>query len=222
MPPTTTTTKLSKEDQETIRKWWRDYDVPVIGVYTKDKGVHVTDWPDMGFTNYDFEAALQRGDYDNGIAIRLGKTLTGKNGGYLTAIDLDHESAVTAWFGDWDRVIRYAQSGFVEWHKDKTSLHVLVYSDEPFKTVNFKLKGGQIEIRCERQLLFAAPSLHRDGNKRCPLDSDEIPKLNHDRVLMLKAKIDALHAKYMSDEDRTAYNAWLDNSDTIFGEGRET
>ena len=156
MPPTTTTTKLSKEDQETIRKWWRDYDVPVIGVYTKDKEVHVTDWSDTDFTNYDFEAALQRGDYDNGIAIRLGKTLTGKNGGYLTAIDLDHESAVTAWFGDWDRVIRYAQSGFVEWHKDKTSLHVLVYSDEPFKTVNFKLKGGQIEIRCERQLLFAA------------------------------------------------------------------
>jgi hypothetical protein len=152
MHTTTTNTKLSKEDQETIRKWWRDYDVPVIGVYSRDKDVRLIDWPDMDFTNYNFEAALQRGDYDNGIAIRLGKTLTGKNGEYLTAIDLDRKPAVKAWFGEWDRVLRYAQSGLIQWHNDKGSLHVLVYSDEPFKTVKFKLNGGQIEIRCERQL----------------------------------------------------------------------
>ena len=81
-------------------------------------------------------------------------------------------------------------------------MNVLVYSDEPFKTVKFKLNGGPIEIRCERQLLFVAPSLHKDGNKRCALDCDEIPKLNLDCVLMLNAKIDSLYAKYMSDEDR--------------------
>ena len=72
----------------------------------------------MDFTNYDFKSKLEAGEYDNGIAIRTGRTITGKNGAYSIAIDFDGWDAVREWFGNWERVESLSQKTLIEWHKN--------------------------------------------------------------------------------------------------------
>ena len=50
----------------------------------------------LDFGSVDFKAELDSGKYDNGIAIRTGRTISGKH--YLIAIDFDGIDAVLPWF----------------------------------------------------------------------------------------------------------------------------
>ena len=151
---------------------------------------------------------------------RLGPTLEGDL--YSVCLDYDGPDAVNAWFRSWDNVVSLAQKKtLVEWHQDKGKIHVVFFTTEPLQ--NRKIHIGDnntlLEVRCEKQPLFISPSLHKDGNKYTPLGINQIKVLDETELLTVKAKINLLCDKYMSDADRNKYDAWLDLDTTILGEG---
>ena len=97
---TSTATKLTPEEQAAILYWPEIADIPIIDkVNSRTKQVWNKGWPRIDFSKVDFRAKLANGDYDNGIAILTGKTLTGKFAKYLVVIDFDGIDAIEEWFG---------------------------------------------------------------------------------------------------------------------------
>jgi hypothetical protein len=84
----------------------------------------------------------------------------------------------------------------------------------PILNRKIKIKGSLLEVRCEKQLLFAAPSIHKDGNAYEPIGTTEIAILEEMKLLQLEAKIDTLSHGYMSDENKQRYIAWLEDPNT--------
>jgi hypothetical protein len=80
-------TNLTPEQQSAILYWAKTAKIPIISCDSKTKGVHYKDWPHIDFSQVDFNARLAAGEYDNGIAIVLGKTLSGQY--YSFALDFD-------------------------------------------------------------------------------------------------------------------------------------
>ena len=168
-------------------------------------------WQKMDFTNYDFKSKLEAGEYDNGIAIRTGRTITGKNAAYSIAIDFDGWDAVREWFGNWERVESLSQKTLIEWHKNIAKIHVLFFSNEDIPNRKIQIKDSLLEVRCEHQALFVSPSYHKEGNQYVPLGTKEITILNEQQVFNLKAKIESLCRGYMSDENKIEYTKWLED-----------
>jgi P4 family phage/plasmid primase-like protien len=163
----------------------------------------------------DYNARIKDGWYDNGLAIRLGKTIGGEH--YGVAADLDGMDAVLAWFGSWDNVLSYAKKNRIEWHKDQNRIHLIFYTDKPLENRIIKITPeSQIEIKCEGSLLRVSPSVHEDGNRFTSIDSEQIPIM---RSYELESKIDYISRGYMSDNDKEEYEKWLDKPDTIIGVG---
>ena len=162
----------------------------------------------MDSSLHNFRANLEAGEYDNGIAIRLGKTLSGEH--YSFAIDLDGWDAGQVWFGKentWHNVIKTSERTRVEWHKDKDRLHILAFSKEPIPNKKIYVvkpegnsKGALIEIRCEKQPLFVSPSIHKEGRPYSVPGTEEIATLTN--PLNLKSRIDTICGDYMSDDDK--------------------
>jgi len=77
-----------------------------------------------------------------------------------------------------------------------------------------------LEVRCN-ELLIASPSIHGDGNPWTvlPEGTEEIAILSDIDLLKLEARIDLLSQGYMSDENKQRYIAWLENPNTVIGEG---
>ncbi len=110
----------------------------------------------------DYNARIDDGWYNEGVAIRLGKTIGGRYG-YGVAADLDGQDAVLAWFGSWENVVNYAKNNRVEWHKDQWRLHLLFYTDKPVRNSTIHISpGNQIEIKCEGMLLRVSNPLSSD------------------------------------------------------------
>ena len=153
------------------------------------------------------------------LLARLGLTLDGKL--YATALDFDGIDAVNAWFEKWDRALALAQKTLVEWHQDKGKIHVVIFTTEPLqnKKIHIGPNNLLLEIRCKKQPLFISPSPHKDGHKYVPLGVDKIETLDDIGLLKLKGQISTLLQEYMSDEDKSRYSAWLDDTDTILGVG---
>ena len=79
----TTTTNLTLEEQVAILYWPEIADVPIIDkVNSKTKQVWNKGWPSIDFSKVDFREKLANGDYDNGVAIPTGRTLTAKYAKY--------------------------------------------------------------------------------------------------------------------------------------------
>jgi hypothetical protein len=76
-----------------------------------------------------------------------------------------------------------------------------------------------LEVRCEKQVIFISPSLHKDGNKYTPLDTTKIETIDDKGLLKLRSQISALSEKWVSDADKDKYDAMLDDPNTILGEG---
>lgn len=216
---TSSTTNLSPEDQKALMRWPYVYRIPIFAADSVNKGIHVNEWSTCDFSKTDFRKEMLEGKYDNGAAARLGLTLEG--GLYSVTLDFDGWDAVVAWFESWERVVALAQKTLVEWHQDKGKIHILIFTKEPLQNKKIHIGPNKIllEIRCDKQPLFISPSRHKDGNKYCPLGVDRIEVLDDVGLMKLKGQINLLSDKYMSDEDKSKYDAWLDNPDTILGEG---
>jgi hypothetical protein len=80
--------------------------IPIIPCESRIKRFGSCNWKyDVNFTVEDWEAKLATGEYDNGIALVLGKTLPGSPYHYSFALDFDGEDAVMEFFGSWDNVL---------------------------------------------------------------------------------------------------------------------
>ena len=110
------TTRLTPEQQSAVLYWPTIAKIPIIPCQTyPKKEVHEKDWPNIDFTHVDFRAKLAAGEYDNGIALVLGKTLSGMH--YPLALDFDGWDAVLEWFGSWEQVLSSSQKTRIEWHQ---------------------------------------------------------------------------------------------------------
>lgn len=173
----------------------------------------------------DYESRVKNGWYDGGVAARMGWTIGGEY--YAIGIDLDGWHAVKAWFDGitdddtWLNVLNYAENNRVEWHQDKTRLHLIMYVRE-FGIKNTVIPitdKNQIEIHGQGQLLRVSPSIHQDGNPFVPIDSGEIPILDSkEKFKELQDKINSLSTTSYIDNNIST-SEWLHKPDTIFKEG---
>jgi DNA replicative helicase MCM subunit Mcm2 (Cdc46/Mcm family) len=212
---TSTNTRLSANEQAEVLKWPK-MDIGIFEADTRNKKISLGGWSRMDLSKVDYEKELASGVYDNGIAIRCGKTLSGKH--YVIALDFDRWKAVVAWFGSWEKVLVLAEKTPIEWHEDKESIHVILLSDQPVENRKIHIGDGRLEILCEGQALFVSPSIHKEGKSYTRLGSCETPRLlEREELLRLRTKIDFLCTDYMSDADKQAYDRWLDEPTTILG-----
>jgi hypothetical protein len=216
------TSRLSEEQRRAISYWFETADVGIIPTDTKNKAIHQNGWSQTDFSSVDFYGELNSGQYDNGIAIRTGKTISGKY--YLIAIDFDGEDAVRAWFGDWEQVLQVAKQTRIEWHGDRGRLHMFLLTNRPIRNKRIHIKSSLLEAKCERQALFVSPSIHKDGNPYTPLNLGEISIINENQLLQLESKIDSFCDGYMSDENKLRYIQWLEDPENFtrlgVGQGR--
>lgn len=125
------TNRLSKEQQNAILYWPEIAGIGIFPADTKNKEIHLNGWSEINFNSIDFKAELNSGKYNNGIAIRTGRTISGKH--YLVAIDFDGIDVVLAWFGNWERVVEVAKRTRIEWHGDKWRLHMFLLVNRPIR-----------------------------------------------------------------------------------------
>ena len=194
-----TGSRLSEEQKRAILYWFETADVGIFPADTKNKAIHQNGWSQTDFSSVDFSGELNSGQNDNGIAIRTGRTISGKY--YLIAIDFDGDDAVLVWFGDWKQVLQVAERTRIEWHGDKGRLHMFLLASRPIRNKRIHIKDSLLEVKCERQALFVSPSIHKDGNPYSVLDTSEIAIINENQLLQLESKIDSLSGSdgYMSD-----------------------
>lgn len=213
--------KLNSEQQKAVLDWPYTNRIPILECDSRRKKVWIQEWQKLDLNNVDWKAKLEEGCYDNGIVIRLGRCLSnGKPQLYSFALDFDDWDAVEAWFGSWENVLVWSNKTRIEWHEDRRKIHMLFLANRPVANRKIKIKNALLEVRCEEQLLFVHPSIHPDGNTWKPLGTEQITLLDNTQLLKLEAKIDSLSEGYMSDENKEAYEKWLDDPDTILGEGQ--
>jgi bifunctional DNA primase/polymerase-like protein len=210
-------TKLTPEQQSAVLYRSITAKIPIIPCHTyPKKEVHLEGWPKIDFSQIDFNAKLVAGEYDNGIALILGKTLSEQY--YSFALDFDGWDAVLEWFGSWEQVLSSSQKTRIEWHHDKNRIHYIFFAKRPIANRRIQIKGSKLEVRCENQLLFASPSIHEGGNPYTPIGTNKIAALGENELLSLEAKIDSLSQGYMSDENKQRYIKWLEEPSTIIKE----
>jgi hypothetical protein len=179
----------------------------------------VTGWPNLNLNTVDYEGNLKAGLYKNGIAIITGKCLEPDSNRFSFALDFDGWDAVVVWFGGnceeetWNKIIEMSKKTRIEWHQDKCKLHMILFSNRPVTNKKIKIKDSQLEIRCEKNLLFSYPSYNMDGNQYVPLGTYEIAILAESQLLQLEAKIESVCEGYMSDSNKSEYIKWLENLD---------
>jgi len=201
------TTSLTSEQQTAILYWPEIARIPIIPADTRNKRIWLNGWSKVDFANYDFRSRLGNGDYDNGIAVRLGKTLSSEY--FSVALDFDGMDSVLAWFGSWDNVIETAKRTRIEWHEDKARLHMFFLTKEPIANRKIQIKESLLEVRCEGQALFVSPSIHKEGNPYSAVVTQRISILSN--LFGLKSKINSLCQDYMSDKDQQDYIKWLED-----------
>jgi hypothetical protein len=91
-------TKLTPEQQSAVLYWPTIAKIPIIPCDSRTKDVNYQGWNDLDFSQTDFDTKLAAGEYDNGIALVLGKTLS-EPYYYSFALDFDGWDAVSEWFG---------------------------------------------------------------------------------------------------------------------------
>jgi P4 family phage/plasmid primase-like protien len=160
--------------------WYYDIGVNPLPADTKNKKINVK-WAEYQDKTIPVEVHKSRkelGHYNNGIAVMTGRIHKGKNEGkYLIGIDCDNERAINEICSRDDKKItlqELANWTRIEQHKDDTNkAHIYILSTKPFKNkgrdskfVKEELlnKVPAIEVKCERQTMFTAPSIHEDGN----------------------------------------------------------
>jgi hypothetical protein len=201
----------------------------------KDYKLESSELRNQDANEIDYSTRIKNGWYDSGVAIRCGWGIGHEH--FAVGVDLDGKDAVKAFFGGesdeetWERVERYAQNNLVEWHKDRTSLHLIIYLKEEIESIKITLPQHtkedrrQIEIQCEGKLLCVSPSMNKDGHRWTALDSEIIPILDGIQLLGLKAKIHGIRREhnsqdYLNEHENQRISDWLHDTKTIFGEGQ--
>jgi hypothetical protein len=102
-----------------INQYWLQSKISIIPCDSKTKEFGSHRWKDVDLSSVNWQSNLAAGLYDNGIALRLGKTLPGSPYPYCFALDFDGIDAVIEFFGSWDNVLSLSRKIRIEWHQDK-------------------------------------------------------------------------------------------------------
>ncbi|HSF49323.1 MAG TPA: phage/plasmid primase, P4 family [Nitrososphaeraceae archaeon] len=145
---------------------------------TKNKRINIPwgEFQNKSIPEQVHESSKEKGEYDNGIAVMTGRIHKGKNEGkYLTGIDCDNKKAIdeicnSLGFKNIDELANWT---WVEQHKDNPDkAHIYILSTKSLKNKGKDPKKVEIEslneipaieVKCERQNMFTAPSIHEDG-----------------------------------------------------------
>ena len=79
----------------------------------------------------------------------LGKTLPGCPHPYCFALDFDGDDAVAEFFGSWEDVQSRSKKTRIEWHQDKGSIHIVLFSEKHdiARHLVEKLDNGDISVK---------------------------------------------------------------------------
>ena len=95
--------RLTLEQQSAVMYWPTIAKIPIVPCDSRNKGF-TSNWKNgVDFSKIDWNAKLANGEYDDGIALVLGKTLSSEL--YSFALDFDGLDAVIEFFGSSDNVL---------------------------------------------------------------------------------------------------------------------
>jgi hypothetical protein len=145
---------------------------------TKNKRIYVSwgEYHDKSMPVEVHEAWKHKGEYNNGIAVMTGRIYKGKNEGKsLVGLDCDNKKGIdeicnSFGFKDINELSNWTR---VEQHQDNLNkAHIYIIATKPFKNKGRDPKKVEsellneipaIEVKCERQIMFTAPSMHENG-----------------------------------------------------------
>src|SRR5215831_1142982 len=155
-------------------------------------------------TKYDYNADLQVGRYDNGIAVRTGKLNHGPyKGRYLVCIDFDKLKVFLTWCNGDCNLDTLAKWTRVDWHKNPSKIHIFLISKTPLRNIR-----KEIEVYGHRPRLICVYGIHKDGNRIEPYDTEKIAVIDEAKLLHIKNRIKLVVPDILYDySGNTAANA---------------
>ena len=168
-----------------------------VSFWTKTVGAHIIEydgvkkktyhreWSKEDDTKYDYNANLQVGRYDNGIAVRTGKLNHGPyEGWYLVCIDFDKLKVFLTWCNGDCNLDTLAKWRRVDWHKNPNKIHIFFISKTPLRNIR-----KDIEVYGDRPRLICVYGIHKDGNRIEPYDTEKIAIVDDAKLLDIKNRI---------------------------------
>ena len=153
--------RLTNEQKEQVRYWIHTMGCDLVGCYSDSKDKFKESWGNNVNQNIDYDARLENGHYDDGIAIICGKLRHGRyKGRYISTLDFDSLEAFEKFSEGYFDYKKLASITRVEWHGNLSRIHVIFITSRPFKNAS----GGGLEIKGNKLLTLVSPSIHKDGN----------------------------------------------------------
>jgi hypothetical protein len=214
-----TLTKSSTTVAGSVSFWTKTICAHIVEYNSRKKESFHRGWPSEDDTKYHYEADLQAGRYDNGIAVRTGLLDHGPYfGQYLGCIDFDNEETFLTWCQGSENLDTLAKWTRVDWHNNPAKLHVFFISKTPLSN---KRHNG-IEVYSEKPNLICVYGIHRDGNRIVPYDTEKIAVVDDDKLLDIYNRIKSVFPDYDCHHDNTAAHnriLELEKSETVVGKG---
>lgn len=197
--------------------WYYSIGVNVIPADTKKKKTWVkwSEWQDKPIPEEVYEQWKSEGQFNNGIAIIVGKIWRGcHEGKYLIFVDCDNQRAIEEFCtrnGKQTSLQKIATKFLVEQHKDNTSkAHIYFISEIPFPkkssdvgkpALTAKLSSGEIpsfEVKGQgtHGIAYCTPSIHRDGQPYEIVGNPDPEVLNVETAKQLEQHLDNICKRY--------------------------
>jgi putative DNA primase/helicase len=151
------TSRLTDEQKNQV-KYWIGLGCDLVACNTRTKKGYKEKWSNNRVNNYDYNARLEQGFYDDGVAIICGQLRRGPHKGkWLTCLDFDNLEAFAKFGIDYKIV---AEMTRVEWAGNLAKVHVFIITDKPIKDAD---KNG-LEIKSTNSYLaFVSPSINKNN-----------------------------------------------------------
>ncbi len=218
----------TKMTRNTINDWanyWRnEIGFNIIPAQSKKKSTFI-EWSyyqDNLVSEVQYNKWITNGDFNQGIAIIVGKIWRGKyNGKYLACIDIDNKKGIEEFlshFGKVDTIEKLAKMTIVEWHSDNPNkVHIYFIVEKPLHKksgiVGAKDNPGipAIEVKSEGShgIIFCTPSPHEDGYNYQIIGTKEPTVLDKQNSEALENAINVIYQKYESTPERNRKNGLI-------------
>jgi len=138
-----TLTKSSTTVTGSIDFWTNIIGAHIVEYNSRKKESFHRGWPTEDDTKYDYDSDLQKGVYDNGIAVRTGLLHHGPYvGQYLGCIDFDNKETFFTWCQESENLDTLSRWTRVDWHNNPAKLRVFFKSKTPLS--NKRHKGIEV------------------------------------------------------------------------------
>jgi P4 family phage/plasmid primase-like protien len=198
--------------------WFYEIGVNVIRANTRKKETYESwlQWQDKPIPVELHERRKKNGDYSNGIAIVTSRIWRGLNEGkYLIGIDCDNKKAIEEICTRDGKTISLegmSKWTIVEQHKDNLDkAHIYILSTKPYKNKG-RDKGDNnkdipaIEVKCEKRIMFVAPSMHENGTYPYKIWGTKEPALCDEFELHLDNIYRKYDIEYLLESDKNTNN----------------